>query len=158
MGTGFSYRYDDTYKSTRTLIHLLLDIIAKGGNLALNISPAPDGRIPAPALDRIKGMGTWLKINGEGVYGTRAAAPYKNDNFVFTKKGDIFYAFAMYSEGEAKLPERFTILAEIITAGSVIHIGSGQHLAFTLNGNILTVEFPSGITRNEYADLFIIEK
>lgn len=158
MGTGFSYRYDDTYKPVRALIHLLLDIIAKGGNLALNISPAPDGRIPAPALDRMKGMGAWLKINGEGVYGTRPASPYKKENFVFTKKGDALYAFAMYGEGEAKVPGRFTIPAEIFSAGSVIHIGSGQHLQFTLIENILTVEFPSGITRNEYADLFKIVK
>ena len=46
MGTGFSYRYDDTYKSPRELIHLLIDVVAKGGNLALNVAPGSDGRLP----------------------------------------------------------------------------------------------------------------
>jgi len=156
MGEGFSYRYDDTYKSIRTLIHLLLDIIAKGGNLALNVSPAPDGRIPAPALDRMRGMGSWLKINGEGVYCTRPAFPYKSENFVFTKKDNVYYAFVMYGECDNKVPEVFTIPAEFGSAKTITHIGSGKFLEFTITDNKLTVNFPLNIKRDEYADLFKI--
>jgi alpha-L-fucosidase len=54
IGTAFSYRYDDVYKSGRELIHLLLDVVAKGGNLALNVAPAPNGEFPRAALDRLE--------------------------------------------------------------------------------------------------------
>ncbi len=60
MGRSFSYAFDDEYKSVRELIHLLLDIVAKGGNLALNVGPQPDGRLPRRAIERIRGMGEWL--------------------------------------------------------------------------------------------------
>ena len=46
LGADFNYAYGDHYKSPRELVNLLVNIVAKGGNLALNISPQPDGRIP----------------------------------------------------------------------------------------------------------------
>jgi len=50
MGTGWSYRADDSYKSARTLIHMLIDIVAKGGNFLLNIGPSPDVNLHPKAL------------------------------------------------------------------------------------------------------------
>ncbi|GAF08490.1 alpha-L-fucosidase [Paenibacillus pini JCM 16418] len=57
MGSAFSFRYEDNYKSVRELIHLLVEIVARGGNLALNVGPQPDGRISKTAISRIQGMG-----------------------------------------------------------------------------------------------------
>ncbi len=158
MGTGFSYRYDDTYKSARTLIHLLLDIIAKGGNLALNISPAPDGHIPKPAIKHMKEMGSWLKANGEGVYCTRPVFPYKNDNFVFTEKNGICYSFLMYGEDEKNQNDLIEIPVEFESIKSITHIGSDKVLEFTINNKKPQVKFPMYIERDKYADLFKIEK
>ncbi len=47
----FSFHYTDTFKSGRELVHLLLDVVSKGGNLALNLAPSrtasfPDGQWP----------------------------------------------------------------------------------------------------------------
>ena len=56
MGDQWSYKPNDKYKSTRTLIHLLVDIVSKGGNFLLNVGPDADGQFPpaarAPARDR----------------------------------------------------------------------------------------------------------
>lgn len=49
LGTSFSFKYEDEYKSPRQVICLLVDIVVKGGNLAINVGPQPDGRIPAGA-------------------------------------------------------------------------------------------------------------
>ena len=96
MGNGFAYSYDDDYKSTKKLIRLLIDIVAKGGNLALNVAPQPDGRLPRPALKRMEEMGAWLKQYGEAIYGTRVCAPYRSGDFAFTQKSAANEVFAFY--------------------------------------------------------------
>ncbi len=100
MGTSFSFKYEDKYKSAREIITLLTDIVAKGGNLALNVGPQPDGRIPAGALATMKEMGQWLSKYGEAIYGTRICAPYKKDGVCFTRKENegIVYAIKQYPE------------------------------------------------------------
>ncbi|MEC0175634.1 alpha-L-fucosidase [Paenibacillus favisporus] len=98
MGSAFSFRYEDDYKTVRQLIHLLVEIVAKGGNLALNVGPQPDGRISKTAISRIKGMGAWLKVHGEAIYGTRICEPYSVGRAQFTQKGDTTYAFYLYRD------------------------------------------------------------
>lgn len=152
IGTGFSYRYDDKYKSNRQLIHLLLDIIAKGGNLALNVAPAPDGRYPAPAVERIKAMGAWLAKNGSGVYCTRPAAPYKSGSFVFTKHADSLFAFDLIGENEQSRPSEVSIPAGISSAKAVVHLADGAPLDFNIVDGMIKVRLPKGIVRDEYAE------
>jgi alpha-L-fucosidase len=92
MGDQWSFKPGDNYKSTHRLIHLLVDIVAKGGNLLLNVGPQPDGELPPVAAQRMKEIGAWMKVNGEAIYGTRPIAPYKEGQVVFTQKGKSVYA------------------------------------------------------------------
>jgi len=62
--------YDTNFKSTETLLRNLIDIASKGGNYLLNVGPTSEGIIPAPEVDRLKELGTWLKVNGESIYGS----------------------------------------------------------------------------------------
>lgn len=62
---------DDQYKTPELLIHQLLEIVSKGGNYLLNNGPRPDGTMTENTLSRLKSIGEWMQINGEGVYGTR---------------------------------------------------------------------------------------
>ncbi|QGY47809.1 hypothetical protein GM418_30385 [Maribellus comscasis] len=62
---------DDAYMTTNELVDYLADIVSKGGNLLINIGPRADGTIPEVMQNRLKGIGLWLSINGEAIYGTR---------------------------------------------------------------------------------------
>lgn len=107
MTKNFSYRYENNFKSFREILLLLVDIISKGGNLALNVAPQPDGRLPALAITRMKELGAWLKINGEAVYGTRVHSPYRVNNCAFTCKEDTAYCFYIYEEGQSVVDSVF---------------------------------------------------
>jgi alpha-L-fucosidase len=101
MGDQWSFKPGDKYKSTHQLIHLLVDIVGKGGNFLLNVGPQPDGQPPEVALLRMKEIGDWMKVNGEAIYGTRPIAPYKDGQVVFTRKGHAVYAiYLTKNEGD----------------------------------------------------------
>ena len=88
MGDSWSYSPRDQYKSTRELIHLLCDVVAKGGNLLLNVGPDADGNLPAEALRRMEEIGKWLDVYGYAIYGTRPLPPYCDGNRRYTQSKD----------------------------------------------------------------------
>jgi alpha-L-fucosidase len=65
------------WKSTRSIIQMLADIASKGGNYLLNVGPTAEGLFPQESIDRLRETGEWMKINGEGIYGTQAS-PFNN--------------------------------------------------------------------------------
>jgi len=69
--SSWAYAKDIPYYSTDRLVDDLVDIVSKNGCLLLNIAPHPDGTIPAEQQERLRGIGRWLRINGEAIYKTR---------------------------------------------------------------------------------------
>lgn len=88
MGNSWSYVPGDHYKSTSDIIHLLIKIISRGGNLLLNIGPSPQGDWSDTAYARLKEIGAWMKIHNEAVYGTIPLAPYEDGNIVYLQSKD----------------------------------------------------------------------
>ena len=59
------------YRPLGYMVQVLVDIVSKNGCMLLDVSPAADGTIPDQARTMLLGLGDWLKINGEAIYGTR---------------------------------------------------------------------------------------
>ncbi len=74
---NWGYASDMIIKSANEIIDELIDIVSKNGNMLLNIAPMSDGTIPDDQVALLLEIGDWLKINGEGIYGTRPWKVYE---------------------------------------------------------------------------------
>ncbi len=100
---GFN-AHDHDFKSTAQLIGMLVDTASKGGNLLLNVGPKADGTFPEESVDRLAGMGRWMKVNGDAIYGTTASL-FANAPFRATTKGNRIYLFVTdWPDGALPLP------------------------------------------------------
>jgi len=120
-GIGHSYGYNRNeqlkdYKTGKELILILTDVVARGGNLLLDIGPTVDGRIPVIMQERLAEIGDWLKPNGEAIYGTTAwKEPYQwSEGKMPEKKGASYMAdydvseMTRPKEGQAHIEFFFT--------------------------------------------------
>ncbi len=67
----WTYVKDGKYRSAKEIIHELIDIVSKNGNMLLNVSPMSNGKLDEKAFNLLKEIGTWMKVNGESIYGTK---------------------------------------------------------------------------------------
>ena len=75
MNGAWGYRIEDTnYKSVKELVHLLVRAAAKNSNLLINIGPMANGQLPPQSLDRLSGIGRWMRGHSSSVDGTTATA------------------------------------------------------------------------------------
>jgi alpha-L-fucosidase len=150
MGNSWSYVANDQYKSASELVKLLVKIVSRGGNFLLNIGPGPDGDWDETAYDRLRTIGQWMKINGEGIYGSRPIAPYSSANFYFTQTKDHkrIYAFYLTDSSTLDLPPELVIehfpLASVTAVGL---LGSTQKLRWKYQDQQLTLYFSESIRK-----------
>jgi alpha-L-fucosidase len=98
--------YDENWKSTKTMVRDLTDVVSKGGNMLLNVGPTSRGEIPQPSIERLAEVGKWIKVNKEAIYGTTASPfPYLSWGRA-TRKGQKLYlhVFDNPVNGELRLP------------------------------------------------------
>ena len=161
---AWSYIEDDEFKSPATIIHDLVDIVSKNGNLLLNVGPRADGVIPAEATQLLLDLGAWLDVNGEAIYGTRhwerfgegdtavvvghlterSNLPFTAKDVRFTQKDDALYAIVLGWPGsEAAI----TSLGSGSSLGGRIRgvsmLGSDEPVSWKQDENALTVSTPN---------------
>jgi alpha-L-fucosidase len=109
--------YDDNWKPTETLIRNVIDTASKGGNYLLNVGPTAEGLIPAPSVERLAGIGKWMKVNGESIYGT-TAGPFKTQlpwGRATSKRGKLYlHVFDWPADGALSVPG-YTAAAGAVT-------------------------------------------
>jgi len=142
LGGGWSYSFNAKMMPTRKVIHMLSDIVAKGGNLLLNIGPGPDGTLYDEAYSRLNEIGDWLRINGEAIYSTRPIAPYTDGKLRYTRgKDGSTYIIYLLDENET-LPKE--IMVKGITPGKGAKISmlgqKGTSLRWTQGGGFLKIQ------------------
>ncbi|MGA2585501.1 MAG: alpha-L-fucosidase [Candidatus Aminicenantales bacterium] len=77
MNDNWGYNsHDSNWKSAKDLTLMLVDIASKGGNFLLNDGPRADGQFPPLSTTLLADIGSWLRMNGESIYGTQAS-PFK---------------------------------------------------------------------------------
>jgi alpha-L-fucosidase len=64
------------YKSAKTVVHMLADIVSKNGNLLLNVPVRGDGSIDDKEVKVLEGIGAWMEVNKESIYSTRPWKTY----------------------------------------------------------------------------------
>jgi alpha-L-fucosidase len=169
-GMGFSYGYNraerlQDYHSGRELVIMLCDLVSRGGNLLLDIGPAADGTIPVVMEERLTHIGSWLKLNGDAIYGTRPwkatrqwgpgevpkveynaefETPYAVTNeagkasieaFFTTKSGNLYVILPRW-------PGRNFLLKDVSAVQNVVLLGSDSPLKFKQLKNGVSVELP----------------
>jgi alpha-L-fucosidase len=86
---------DQNHKSTKHLVHNLVKSASMGGNYLLNVGPSAAGTILPEHARRLREVGTWLKVNGESIYGTRAGKILPSRQTVSTNKRDRYYVHVL---------------------------------------------------------------
>ncbi len=158
-GGGWAWAPNPVFMSGRKAVHMLVDIVTKGGNLLLNIGPAPDGSWPEDAYKLLDDIGQWMKVNGEAIYGTRALAPYKDGKVCINRKGDnTWYLFYLADEGE-KMPSVISMNGIKIPSGAVVTMpGTKVNLKWSNNQDGFDITMPVAIRNNPPTDYVWVVK
>jgi alpha-L-fucosidase len=144
MGDSWSYKPNDTYKSARELVHLLVDIVAKGGNFLLNVGPDGTGQLPAIALQRMHDIGAWMKVNAGAIYASHVIAPYVEGKLRFTQMQDgSVNAIYLADENEMLPPVTLTLKSlQPAPDAQVQLLGANTPLTWKREGGVSIIAIP----------------
>jgi alpha-L-fucosidase len=162
---------NNEYKTPKTVIHTLADVVSKNGNLLLSVPVRGDGSIDEKETAIVEGIAGWMAVNRESIFGTRpwsvfgegpaiaSAAPLSAQGFNegkgkpfgpedirFTTKGNALYAIVMGwpTDGKVRIKTlRSGNTALKHTVNKVQLLGHSESLSFTPTGDALEVTLPN---------------
>ena len=166
------------YKTARTVIHMLADVVSKNGNLLLNVPVRGNGSIDELEYTIVEEIGEWMAINSEAIYDTRPwvvfgegpqlesaaplsrqglnegkGVPFTSSDLRFTQKNDAIYAIVM------EWPENNQVTIKSLKRGTdsmnkeisnVALLGSSQQLSFSRDETGLHVTLPENRNKISY--------
>jgi alpha-L-fucosidase len=137
----------DDYLTITELVRMLVNIVSKNGNLLLNMGPMADGTLPKAQVERVIGLGRWLKTNGEAIYESspwiRAEGRTEcGIDIRFTQKKDRIYAiFLDTPRNPAIVIKNFQLPGR----AKISFLGLRDSLAWTQQGENLRIILPTEI-------------
>jgi len=156
---GWFYDVRSVYKTPGHVLEILVDVVAKNGNLLLNVPQRPDGTLDDECEHLLAEMARWVAACGEGIFGTRPfrvygegpsqvlidhfredQVPWTARDFRFTRRGDILYAFQMRWPADRRA--LITTLTAADRVRSVRLLGAGA-VAWQQTDAGLLVELPA---------------
>lgn len=169
------------YKSAKSVIHMLIDIVSKNGNLLLSVPLDGTGQPDADELAIVEGIAAWMQVNKSAIHGTRPwrvlgegpqmedaaplqaqgfnegkGKPFTADDVRFTTKDGDIYAFVL-GRPTASIPIRSLgkdagLLDDPVHA--ITMLGSDQELKWSQDADALVMDKPTG----ELSDIAIVFK
>jgi alpha-L-fucosidase len=172
------YKEGIRYKTAQEVIHMLVDIVSKNGNLLLNFPLLPDGTLDAEEEKVLEGITGWFAVNGETIYGTRpwkiygegptkapsgsfgekGAKPFTASDFRFATRGNSLFVYAMgWPEGDLRVQSlgRAAGLWDKNIARIVL-AGSEEKIHYTRETDALVIRRPKH-RPGDYASVFRID-
>jgi alpha-L-fucosidase len=167
--------YDkNRYKTAKTVIQMLCDIVSKNGNLLLNIPVRGDGSIDDKEQAVLAGIGEWMDVNKECIFDTRPwkifgegpasegaalsaqgfnegkGKPFTAADFRFTAKDDILYAIELGAPTNAVTIKSFGTAAKLLDKpiSNITLLGSDEKVFWTQAADALTIKAPSKSSNN----------
>ncbi len=148
---GWSWRDIRQYKSTNRIIHTLVDVVSKGGNLLLNVAPDANGEWDKEAFTLLDEIGDWMSINNEAIYSTRPLAPYKEGKVALTQNrhNKTVYAIYLADKDETQIPaEVWLSTYQPDENTSITLLGSKEKLAWKKVGTGFKIIIPEATQKN----------
>lgn len=149
-GIGYSFGYnavetEEHYLKVPELLRHFIDVVSRGGNFLLNVGPTASGEIPEIQEKVLRGLGNWMQVNSEGIYGTRPIKELASSDepwVRWTSKGKKI--FALIDEvGNIKLKDpKNLLMADKNSSLSAKILGAGEISAIK-DGELITLEIPT---------------
>lgn len=140
------------YRSATDIIQELIDIVSKNGNMLLNVSPMEDGTLDSAAYHLLKDIGSWMKVNGESIYGTKPwVTSGANDLRIVTKGSKTLYLSLLKSPSDNQVLVPFLAPKKGMSLGitSISILGhEKEKVNWKSDENGLSIQVPNGIRFN----------
>ncbi|MDR3252040.1 MAG: alpha-L-fucosidase [Tannerella sp.] len=159
---GFNWQdTDDNIMSSKGFVDMFVDIVANGGNLLLVVNLDGQGALPEMQEKRLKDIGKWLKVNGEGIYYTRPYAVPSEGNIRYTRSKDGKTVFAISLEWPGKQLQLKSV--EPVKGSKIYMLGYKDPLKWSYKDGTTTIALPSKLQTEtnrpcNYAYTFKIRK
>lgn len=155
IGSSWGYKsWENKWKDAKTIIQNLNSIAARGGNYLLNVGPDAQGLVPAPAVNVLKTVGDWMKVNGEAIYGTQRSE-------VTVKWGEVIRKddkkHSMYYLSVFKWPKNGKLVFDTdkkVKAATLL--ATGEKLKFTKTDKGIEISVPK-TAPDKYASIIKLD-
>ncbi len=153
MNGMWGYRIQDqNYKSVTTLVRLLVGAAGKGANLLMNIGPQASGELPQTAVERLQGMGEWMRQYGTTIRQTVAGPLAATDTLCTTQRGDTLFLHLLNNQqGALTLPLDCRVRKATVFA-------TGEKVPFKQQKGSVTFQLPQHAEVADYVIQLLLKK